>query len=65
MNNDSEKFYMVFSGECEIFKTKNEFMVYNEDGEEMLPDMNINSTKGFQSEMNNQSALAAPEGQSQ
>ena len=56
---------MVFSGECEIFKTKNEFMVYNEDGEEMLPEMNINSTKGFQSEMNNQSALAAPDGQSQ
>lgn len=65
MNNDSNKFYMVFSGECEIFKTKNEFMVYNEDGEEMLPDMKINSTKGFQSEMNNQSALAAPDGQSQ
>ena len=58
---------MVFSGQCEIFKTKNEFMAFNEYGEEIVPEqipdaLNINSTKGFESEHNIQSALAAHDG---
>jgi hypothetical protein len=33
---------MVFSGNCDIFKTKNEFMVFDEDGvEPIAPTGNI------------------------
>jgi hypothetical protein len=51
INMDSNEFYMVFSGQCEIFKTKNEFKLYDEDGNEILEDqepaiMN-NSAIGF------------------
>ena len=63
MDSDSNQFYMVFSGECEIFKTKNEFMVFNEDGEDpQVPAGNMNnSTIGFQSEKN-QSPMNIPGG---
>lgn len=27
--------YMVFQGQCEIYKTKNEFKIYDENGEEI------------------------------
>jgi hypothetical protein len=51
---DCNEFYMVFSGNCEIFKTRNEFKLYDEDGNEMFEDQEPalinNSAIGFQSE---------------
>jgi hypothetical protein len=32
INLDADEFYMVFSGECEVFKTRNEFKVFDEYG---------------------------------